>query len=537
MPKILLGLNAETGEEVYIHKMRHMVTTGLTDASGKTTAQEAVMTRSGMRGLVFITKPGEKCFQSAPRVPLFFRERSDWRFVEGILSSSLREKVERQPGMRTAIIKTCRGTRGLKDVLANVERALTHVRSDSFIEGVYTNLAEYLRIVVPEIERLQFSRELRLAEGVNVMDLEDLPTEMQQLIIASCLDELSKKAWRDLIVVIPEAWKSVPQTRGSPVKVTLEAYVRQGAVLNKWLIIDTQDIGGVDKTPLRNAGIWLLGRQMDEREVKRTLGEIPLPLTSKPKPHEVMRLPLGHFYAVLDDRVILTYILPAGIPAEVGREVVRKKISVEDVWNYEPKWEVDEDLEWKRKYEEAVKELREECGKRELLEVEKGKTEEAVKDKNMVISRLNADIQGLAEEKNRLEAKLDQLKAAEEALAALRKLIPVSPATTAETKAIGIQGEEFTVNVHPPAQRTVEFKATTNQGKIMYLIAEERKGEPTGEAELEALAREHGWILTHNSMAPELAKLVKQGILVKESTKPLTYRLPRKVNVNVEAEG
>lgn len=329
--KILLGFNMK-GKPVYIERLAHIVTTGLTGEAGKTTTQEAIITRSGLRALIFITKPGEKCFKSAPRIPLFFKERSDWRFVESLLDSTLREKVERQPGVRTAIIKTCSGTKSLKEILKNVLDVLGKARKDSFKEGVYTNLAEYLRIVVPQIEKLNFSRELKLGNNTNVIDLEDLPTEMQQLIVASCLQELSTKKWRDLIANIPEAWKMAPQGRGSPVKIALEAYVRQGAVLNKWLMTDTQDIGGVDKIPLRNAGIWLLGRQMDEREVKRTLGEIPLSPGNKPKAHEIMRLKKGHFYAVLGDKVELTYVLPVGMDEKTGKAVALGQLTPEEAW-------------------------------------------------------------------------------------------------------------------------------------------------------------------------------------------------------------
>jgi hypothetical protein len=69
-----------------------------------------------------------------------------------------------------------------------------------------------------------------LKPGVNVMDLTGLNVEMQHLVIRSSLDWVLNKE-TDTVVVVPEAWKFIPQGRGTPVKLGAEAFIRQAAGL------------------------------------------------------------------------------------------------------------------------------------------------------------------------------------------------------------------------------------------------------------------------------------------------------------------
>src|SRR5437899_922280 len=56
---IHLGYEVGTGKRVSI-PLNHMVVLGQTQLSGKTTTLEALVARSGIRAIAFITKPGEK---------------------------------------------------------------------------------------------------------------------------------------------------------------------------------------------------------------------------------------------------------------------------------------------------------------------------------------------------------------------------------------------------------------------------------------------------------------------------------------------
>src|SRR5947209_8129237 len=96
-------------------KLHHLVITGMTGESGKTTTLEALLTRGKLTGLVFRTKRGELGFESGHAIQPFFSEEglTQWRALEGLLSAILQEKVNREPGVRGALIRLSNGTTGL----------------------------------------------------------------------------------------------------------------------------------------------------------------------------------------------------------------------------------------------------------------------------------------------------------------------------------------------------------------------------------------------------------------------------------------
>ncbi|MEM2568295.1 MAG: hypothetical protein QXH20_07515, partial [Candidatus Bathyarchaeia archaeon] len=91
--KVLLGFEVGTGQPVYM-PIHHLAVFGITQLSGKTTALEAIITRSGLRAVAFITKRGESGFTKFRFIPPFYRVRVDWQFVEGLVNVALGEKVK-----------------------------------------------------------------------------------------------------------------------------------------------------------------------------------------------------------------------------------------------------------------------------------------------------------------------------------------------------------------------------------------------------------------------------------------------------------
>lgn len=317
--QILLGYEAGTGEPVYI-PLKHLVVTGLTQDSGKTTTLEGLISRSELTSIAFRTKRGEASFR-LPNVHQhepFFRERADWQYVAGLLEATMKEKMRFE---RSWIIDASKGASTLRGVLDNVVEQLDAARGIS--KSVLTTLRAYLEIVVPEIEAIEFARELDLKPGaLNVMDLIKLRDEVQSLVIASTLEQLHKTA-TDVIVVIPEAWKFVPEGRSTPVKYPLEAIARQGAGVGVYVFLDSQDITGVDKAILKNVDTWLLGRQREKNEVERAIAQLPLTKTERPKPAEIMRLALGHFLVATGDQVRTVYVKPEWLSVEVAVKIAK----------------------------------------------------------------------------------------------------------------------------------------------------------------------------------------------------------------------
>src|SRR5258707_1102648 len=124
---LLLGYEIGTGSEVKI-PLKHMAVTGQTQEAGKTTALEALISRSGLRAVTFITKRGESGFTKARRINPYFREQADWQFVASILEASRSEKLKFE---RAWIIRASKGADTLAEVQRNVRSLMEKARGMS----------------------------------------------------------------------------------------------------------------------------------------------------------------------------------------------------------------------------------------------------------------------------------------------------------------------------------------------------------------------------------------------------------------------
>lgn len=310
---IRLGFELGSGAPVDV-PIRHMVVTGQTQEAGKTTALEAMIQRSGRRALAFVTKRGEGSFAGARIVPPYFREQADWQFVASILEASRGEKLKFE---RAWIIRASKGARTLADVQRNVRTALEKAKGLS--ADVYLTLDAYLEVVVPEIGRVEWAPRVALQPGVNAMDLSALTVEMQHLVIRSSIRWVLEQEEKTLVVV-PEAWKFIPQGRGTPVKLAAEEFIRQAAALGNYLWLDSQDIAGVDKTILKSVPVWVLGVQRETNEVKRTLAQIPGGV-KKPDADAIATLGLGEFYVCHGREIAKVYAQPLWMNEATARAV------------------------------------------------------------------------------------------------------------------------------------------------------------------------------------------------------------------------
>lgn len=113
MSEVLLGFEVGSGCEVRV-PFAHTVVCGQTQASGKTTTLEGMLSRTGnppRPALAFLTKRAEGAFVDSSRIPPYFRDRADWQFVESILEAMMRERMKYQ---REWIIRVCQGATSLE---------------------------------------------------------------------------------------------------------------------------------------------------------------------------------------------------------------------------------------------------------------------------------------------------------------------------------------------------------------------------------------------------------------------------------------
>jgi hypothetical protein len=309
---VLLGYELTTGREVRI-PVRHMAVTGITQESGKTTTLEALIGRSGLRAVTFVTKRDEGSFTTATRIPAYFREHTDWRFVESLLEALLQQTMKFE---RSWIMRVCRGAKTLREVQANIDKARLGAKS-GLDDSMFLMLSEYFEQLIPEIERLPYSKELKLGPGINVIDVSQYSTHLQGLVIRSVLEWVYEKE-HDVIVLIPEAWEFVPQRHNSPVKDAAVQLIRKGAAGGKYVWLDSQDLAGVDKEIIKQVSVYVLGVQREVNEVKRTLAHLPGG-AQRLKPEEIMKLGRGWFWVAYGPELRCVYVQPAWLDADPQR--------------------------------------------------------------------------------------------------------------------------------------------------------------------------------------------------------------------------
>ena len=326
--KVLIGFEVKTGEKVFLTP-DHLIVTGVTQYSGKTTCLESLIQRLGVKAIAFRTKLGEKSFIQGTIIPPFFKDKSDWQFIQSLLEATLGEKLKGWD--RSKIIQLSKGTNSLLEFKKKVDERLNE-KLNAFERDILTNLQAYLEIVLPKLQSITFSNELELSEGLNIIDLERFSrdVEVQSLIIRSVIEEVFYK-YKNTIIILPEAPKFLPQKRGNPCKIAVEQFIREGATDNKLLWIDSQDMASTDKIPLKQISTWVLGYQSEINEVKHTILQIPLPSRKKPKPDDIMTLKLGEFYVCNRDFVKKIYVMPFWLDENKAKKVALGKIKISEL--------------------------------------------------------------------------------------------------------------------------------------------------------------------------------------------------------------
>lgn len=323
--KILLGYEINTGEEISI-KLNHLVVTGITQASGKTTCLNALINRGNIKAIIFKTKIGEKGITEGTIIPPFYKDVFDWEYASEIMEAHRKEKLKFE---RAWIIKYSKGANSLLEFKKNIDEAIPNVKRD-LEKNVLITLQAYLDKILPELQYAPLSNTLELKNGVNIMDLERFKEETQGLIIRSVLKEVLEKE-KNIVVVIPECWKYIPEKISSPVKRIAESYIRQGATNNNFLFLDSQDITGVSKTILKQISSWIMGYQSEINEIKRTLDQLPIPSRNKPKSDEIATLKLGQFYVASTEFTKKVYVCPFWLNRKIAKLIALGKKNVEDI--------------------------------------------------------------------------------------------------------------------------------------------------------------------------------------------------------------
>lgn len=100
---------------------------------------------------------------------------------------------------------------------------------------------------------------------------------------------------------------------------------------------------------------------------------------------------------------------------------------------------------------------------------------------------------------------------------------------------INVNHQELAINV-TYKQRTLDLATTTIIGKIVFVASTELNKDGFTENDISKALLEHGWNVGHNTLAPTLGGLIKDGTLMKLDGRPSRYRLPRKITLHIEGK-
>lgn len=300
---ILAGYEIRTGTPVHI-PAAHMAITGQTQRSGKTTAMESIVERSGMKAVAFITKRGESAFQFGHETQPYFRERADWMFVKSLFEQLTNSS---QSDKEAEIIRLCDGAKSLEHVWERVKEAMDGKHSKRK-DDMYIRINAYFEQVMPKLLRVPRSNKLELKRGINVIDMRDYDHGVQEILIQNAFQWVYEKE-ENTIFVVPEAWDFLSEEHGSITRTAGREFIRRAAALHNFLWADCQDIRGLDKVILGMMGIWLVGNQREMNEMARTIKSFPS-LPAPPSVTEIMTLGIGEFFVLHGTESRKVYVQP-----------------------------------------------------------------------------------------------------------------------------------------------------------------------------------------------------------------------------------
>jgi hypothetical protein len=300
---ILAGYEIGSGASVQI-PVAHMAITGQTQRSGKTTAMEALVERTGMRAVAFITKRKESAFQYGHEIPPYFRDRADWKFVKELFEQLTGYA---QNDKEAEIIRLCDGARSLEQVAERTNKKLEGKHSKRK-DDMYVRMTAYFQEIMPQLTQLPRSKRMEIKRGVNVIDIRAFDHGVQELLIQNAFEWVYQHE-ENTIFIVPEAWDFLGEEHGSITRTAGREFIRRAAASHNFLWADCQDIRGLDKVILGQVGVWLVGNQREMNEVSRTIKSF-VSLPAPPSATEIMTLGIGEFFVLHGTESRKVYVQP-----------------------------------------------------------------------------------------------------------------------------------------------------------------------------------------------------------------------------------
>jgi hypothetical protein len=446
-----------SGESVALEPF-HYAIIGQTQFSGKTTLIKRLADWAASQGyavLVFDSKETEADYSGfGKEVPVVLRETTDSFVLIGLLESMFRRRLT--PYYAT-LSRLTEAARGFDDIIVRAKELEAKTKS-SWLKDACRVLYDLLERMQNETSKVETVPRLKLYPGINRMAINDFSVEAQQLVIKNAFEDALRFYKRNLILVIDEAFKFLPEGYSSAATRAVMNVITQGAKTGLYVWVATQFLATTSKDPLKACAVKFLGTQDHITEVKHTLDLIP-EAKGKFSADDIMKLKLGHWILVRKHPpfVGMVYSLPVGVPQNIGVEVAQGKRSPESVRDKFLKakvTEVNENL-WKDKYEKLEREFAElKANFEKRVEEERQKAyHEAMEKLDEIKKQWNI---------GEYQQTISQLRDDKEAIESeLKKLEPLKALKEAFVKAFGFQSAEFKPATSGPSEVTVQHVVPT----------------------------------------------------------------------------
>jgi hypothetical protein len=518
------------GEPITIEPF-HFAVVGQTQFSGKSTLLKRLaewVAEKGFKVLVIDSKETEADYLGfGTDVPVCLRESTDSFVLIGLLESMFKRRLT--PYYAT-LSRLTEGARGFDDIIRKA-RELEAKTKSGWLRDTCRVLYDLLERLRAETSKIETVPELQLQNGINRMAINNFTAEAQQLIVKNVFEDALRVYKRNLILVLDEAFRFVPEKYSSAASKAIMDVMTQGAKTGLYVWLATQFLAVTSKDPLKACAVKFLGTQDHITEVKHTLDLIP-EARGKFTSEDIMKLKLGHWILVRKRPpfVGVVYSVPVGVPEDVGVEVakgIRSPESVRDEF-LKPKLVEVNDLVWKEKYEQLERE-----GIKEY-EVKMGTLRQKVEELETQVEKNLEEIGKLKDEKATLEAelkKLEPLKAFGEALTKFLtecsnvRVAGFEPATSTPSEiSVAIQQPTLTIQKRTPP---LSLDDSSLEGKIAIIYAEGElpKDKWFSVSDVTKAFQRHGWKQDPRTSSA-LDKFCQWGYFVKQmSGKRPDYRI------------
>jgi len=309
-----IGYEVGTGKEVAVPCF-HMLTTGQTRLSGKTTVCKILARKAAEKGFKILAIDAKSNMQDyegfGKEIPVCLQQSTDSLVLISLVEAIFERRITSHYATLTRVSENAKN---FDDVIENAKVLISKSRA-GFVKDACRTLIDLLERLKKQTSKVKTTQTLELPHQINRMcigkrsDLKagfDRPS--QQLIVKTVFEEALRK-YKKLIIILDEGFVFLPQKYRSACARAIQEYVTQGGATECYLWLSTQFLAPTSKDAMKTMAVKLLGTQDHDTECEHTVDLIPF---SKQKytNDTIMSLKLGHFIVVTKEWVKTVYVVP-----------------------------------------------------------------------------------------------------------------------------------------------------------------------------------------------------------------------------------